>query len=276
MITSDSLYLIGKFHQVCQDYTYHGISETGIPYIIVADGCSTAKDSDIGARLLTHVAKMCFDFCGEYVWGDYDRMGNYILHEASKQIALLGLPKLALTSTLIIAFELNNHIYVYTYGDGAIITKDINDNVQIIETSFTNNMPYYLNYWNDSNANNLYKESGSMLKVRETLNGEFKRELCEVASTYKNVRCFPVDNYKTIIISTDGITSFIDESLPDRPSIPLEQLTPEILGIKTFKGEFLRRRISRMTKDLEQKGIRHHDDLGMAAFYIEKDFSNGL
>lgn len=271
MITSDSLYLIGKSHQVCQDYTYHGVSETGIPYIIVADGCSTAKDSDIGARILTHCAKMCFNLCGEYVWGDYDRMGNYILFEALKQIALLRLPRAALTSTLITAFKFNGYIYVYTYGDGVTITKDINDNVQVIETAFTNNMPYYLIYWDDVIADGLYTESGSLLKLRETTHGGFKIELSEYPNTYKNVRCFPVDEYKTIIISTDGITSFIDESLPDRPLVSTEQLTPEILGIKTTKGEFLKRRIYRMTKDLEQKGIRHHDDLGMAAFIIEKD-----
>ena len=50
----DSFLKIGHSHEQCQDYILTGTDPC--PYIILADGCSGAEDSDIGARLLCHTA----------------------------------------------------------------------------------------------------------------------------------------------------------------------------------------------------------------------------
>lgn len=267
MITSDSLYLIGKSHQICQDYTYHGISETGIPYIIVADGCSTAKDSDIGARILTHNIKKCLDTKLDgysSIETLYRRMGEETLKKSYYSLKSLDMQNTCLFSTLIIGFEYNNDIIVFMYGDGCIFNQKNDGTIDAVEINFSQNAPYYLNYWNDPSE---YFTQVDFISVK-SVTGEIVTSIDVMKPL---IFTFNKDSHKTIIISTDGITSFINESLQDRSSVSIEQLTPEILGIKTFKGEFLKRRIYRMTKDLEQIGIRHYDDLGMAAFYIEKD-----
>src|SRR3990170_3536863 len=119
MINSDSLYLIGKSHQVCQDYTYHGVTKWGLPYIIVADGCSSAKDSDIGARLLTHAAKECLATkLDNYssVETLYYRIGRETLKKADVSLCCLQLMETCLFSTLLIGFVKDDKIVVFMYG----------------------------------------------------------------------------------------------------------------------------------------------------------------
>ena len=46
----DAYYTIGRLHLFCEDYALHGWEP--VPHLILADGCSAAPDSDLGARLL--------------------------------------------------------------------------------------------------------------------------------------------------------------------------------------------------------------------------------
>ena len=56
----DSHYTIGKLHLCCEDYGCHG--RTPLPHVILADGCSAAPDSDVGARLLVLNARRLLNF----------------------------------------------------------------------------------------------------------------------------------------------------------------------------------------------------------------------
>jgi hypothetical protein len=55
MIQTDIFRRIGATHAVCEDYIIEG--NKPFPFIILADGCSTAKNTDMGARILCHLAK---------------------------------------------------------------------------------------------------------------------------------------------------------------------------------------------------------------------------
>ena len=55
MLQIDSYFTNGKVNKVCQDYVIHG--ETPVPYVILCDGCSSSKFTDVGARILAHSAK---------------------------------------------------------------------------------------------------------------------------------------------------------------------------------------------------------------------------
>ena len=55
MISTDIFLEIGAQHKICEDYIVHG--DDPVPYIILADGCSTADDTEMGARILCHLAK---------------------------------------------------------------------------------------------------------------------------------------------------------------------------------------------------------------------------
>ena len=49
MMALDAYYAIGRLHLFCEDYAAQG--RQPFPYMILADGCSAALDSDLGARL---------------------------------------------------------------------------------------------------------------------------------------------------------------------------------------------------------------------------------
>ena len=61
MFVVDSHFVKGSSHLVCQDYSSSGFTFNGIPYIIISDGCSTAKDSDVGARLLVRATEQAIN-----------------------------------------------------------------------------------------------------------------------------------------------------------------------------------------------------------------------
>ena len=48
---ADCAFAAGRGHDVCQDYAAAG-GGADEPYAILADGCSTSPDTDVGARLL--------------------------------------------------------------------------------------------------------------------------------------------------------------------------------------------------------------------------------
>src|SRR5437868_4207156 len=58
-MNSDCAFQIGAAHTVCQDYA---VAHSGVPaYAILADGCSSSPDTDIGARLLVKAAQTVID-----------------------------------------------------------------------------------------------------------------------------------------------------------------------------------------------------------------------
>ena len=47
---------IGDSHVACEDYALAGKINDNISYAIVADGCSSSPNVDVGARVLAHAA----------------------------------------------------------------------------------------------------------------------------------------------------------------------------------------------------------------------------
>jgi hypothetical protein len=71
----DSHYTIGKLHLCCEDYGCHG--RTPLPHVILADGCSAAPDSDVGARLLVLNARRLLP---QFMRRDLDTSGRQAQH----------------------------------------------------------------------------------------------------------------------------------------------------------------------------------------------------
>ncbi len=274
MISIDTFIEIGSQHKVCEDYILSGDN-----YIILADGCSSSKNSEMGARILCYMAQqyLKYNILGYDNEADLAaRMGSWVIHNAEMTARHMGLKKNCLDATLIIANKVDNYIYISMFGDGYIVTQDNFNHHGVTWIEYTKNMPFYLRYLIDKEDFLSYHKE-KIVKTRHheihTPTGEKAYDILEQAYDLPGLFRYDLNFYKTISIFSDGLGSFIDPDAGPNSNklIEVYTLMPEMLGFKTTAGEFLKRRMNRNSKTLKRQGIEHFDDLSMGTFLMEED-----
>lgn len=264
-IQTDSLFLIGKSHKVCQDYALNGSTPTGLHYIIVSDGCSSSKDTDIGARILAMTAKGLIDFAHM----GYEAFGSMVIRRANDVRVSFGLDVSCLDATLLVVVvdEKTGKMYTNVYGDGYLIKtiKDSGD-VFMCEWKFQSGAPFYLSYWLHERYNNYKNQYGSeALVIKSFSNGV---EYLSLELGYQEQIVHPDEmNFSSLILSSDGLDSFTGCV---RCYKAVEMHRP-FIEFKNTNGEFLKRRMGKECESLAKSFIYHQDDLGMAALIITED-----
>ncbi len=267
---TDNYYLIGDNHLHCQDYSYSGIIDNKVPYAIIADGCSTAKDSDVGARMITHsvrkfITKLSITNDDFYVDSFINKVRNFISWELK---TALFLEKEAYTSTIKFSYIWDDKLYLFHYGDGYTIIKDLDTN-QIVKnyfTKFESNAPYYLYYSYNEESHKIYKDcfSGKI----ETENGVYEN----VEEYLKNENNFyQVINLKdlpknfSVSVMSDGIDSFYKTNSDEK-----FDFLDEITNFTNPFGEFVKRKMKKFIIKKSKEELKHFDDLSLATI-IKKD-----
>jgi hypothetical protein len=257
-IEQDSIFLIGKGHPVCQDYALSGVTGDGTPYIIVSDGCSGSAHSDVGARLLAHAAVQTLPelfLLYESLLNRYNSFGLDSILRVQDALVHLPIEITCLDATLLVAAVIEDQVVVFVYGDGVVMMEKTDGTREIIDISFTHNAPYYLSYLLDLDRRMTYLAQSSEAKLISRHSASVAYEENVTAAQFFT---WPLSEVKTLVLSTDGATSFNDKDV--------NQVANEVLALKTTKGEFLTRRVRRFVGDWAKQGISHYDDLGMAAF----------
>lgn len=263
MIQTDTFLKIGKTHQVCEDYIISGDLPT--KYVILSDGCSSSKNTEMGARIICHLAKQYLHYRKlDYRFPnlDYDEMGLWIIHNAELTARQLGLPVNCLDATLVVSYEHDGRFYIYMYGDGVVVTEHISGVISVMEIEYTKNAPYYLSYRIDPERMDLFHKMGQDLIIKSTFEDDYKNTY---AYDYKTLFHFDVDTTPKILVCSDGIASFMKGAEPEQTI----EIAEEFLTYKSTKGEFLKRRLKRAIKIYEANSINHHDDLSVGAFLNE-------
>jgi serine/threonine protein phosphatase PrpC len=294
----DSFLKIGHSHEQCQDYILTGSDPC--PYIILADGCSQAKDSDIGARLLCHTAL-------KYLKKNQSRLdrldppekvGQDIIVDAAFALKVHFNTRIdCLDATLIFAYKFKKYYHIYMYGDGVVLRVNHDDNINFTRAHYKPNAPGYLRYRIDGYEK--YQNS-HVVKLTDTHVGVHSYDSME---PWHHI--IHEDDVKTLLIASDGIESFIynDQviyktlynalrhvvlndsprgSITEMPKIIEDTLNPEIkeldwydvvgemIYFKNTNGVFLKRRVKKVMKNYLKKGFINDDDLSMGCFYEEK------
>jgi len=264
MINTDTFLKIGDSHRVCEDYIVSG--NIPVPFIILADGCSSSNDTEMGARILCHLAKQYIRYRGDDLYNlDYFKMGSWVIHNAELSARQLGLKVTCLDATLIVSYELDDTVYVYMYGDGAVVAKEERGSIHVDSIKFTNNAPYYLSYLIDESRDDIYhenKNSKSLNMACEDGSADFK----ELAYDAKIILKYNLSAHPNIFICSDGIESFVKKDPSQRDILTPLEVLPDMMAFKTTKGEFLKRRLKRALKNLNDDGIVHYDDLSIGAY----------
>lgn len=291
----DTFLKIGQSHTICQDYILSGINPC--PYIILADGCSQAKDSDIGARILCHSALEQLKTLPCYMASiDPVELGQWIINRASKMKKYFHTKIDCLDATLIIAYKFEKNYYVYMYGDGVIYNINPEDYISAYRRYYKPNAPAYLRYRIDGYNN--YKESNvaSFMEISG---------LCDQGED--NVmepffHKFSEDDVKTLMIASDGVESFIHKpevmwkslylnlrngiisepemfsnkdlikdnekwAIPLNNEINFLDVCKTMGDFKLTKGKFLKRRVKKVMREYLKQGFINDDDLAIGCFH---------
>jgi len=149
------------------------------------------------------------------------------------------------------------------YGDGAVIVKNKNDTIALMEVEYTQNAPFYLSYRIHPEAMDLFHQMKQDLIIRTTFEHAAQHSY---AYDYETKFSYDIDKFPRILICSDGISSFMNGTEPEQTI----EIAKEFLAYKSMKGEFLKRRLKRAIKVYESNNIYHNDDLSVGAFINEE------
>lgn len=263
MMNVDCAYHIGKTHFVCQDYAISGL-QFEQPYVIVADGCSGSKDTDVGARLLAQAAKS-FVLCP--VLSD---MYQPTIITAGTWRLMMGLEENALDATLMTLSVKNGMLRAGIYGDGvlAVMYKKL-PKLVIHQISYPSGYPNYLNYIANierrSRVSKLIQGSCNSFSLGNS--GQFAAIGNSVLGDKPFYYEAPIEDITYAAVMTDGTGSFVKaietETSKTQEPVTIVQVLEEMLAFKSFQGAFVQRRLQRFAKDCSEKQWSHSDDLSM-------------
>lgn len=271
MTHADGYFAIGKTHTVCQDYVRHGVMPNGRAYVIVSDGCSGSKDTDIGARWLTLAMQ---NYIRLDIPTNRDDWINFSIpaHYAASFCSQALFDQTCLDATLLVAIETDTQILVYTMGDG-VVAHRLRDGTWGYEShEFTSGAPYYPNYLNHSSRRHIYQTDWNSPVVRSVggQNGEVSSSMPLSDYTHHERRGTPTVFNKSdvdlVVLMTDGACSFRKGLDP----VPLAQVARQVLDVKVPTGEFMVRRAKRFLGNYcAANGWHHDDDFGVGAIFVD-------
>lgn len=267
-MNADAFFTIGKAHKVCQDYARAGIAQ-GNPYAILADGCSSSPDTDIGARIMVQVAESCI-LQDKAVWSTWAQARTVSAAES------MGVPLESLDATLLTArwTPLFNSFLVDVAGDGVVAArKRDGSGFDLYIFEYPSGAPYYLSYsLNPSrDARYLQEFGGSMISRRYGEDGTVP-EIIHARDSRPSFLVSPA-NHDLLLLMSDGVQSFqkmvgTETSLvPEK--VPVRNVVTRLLDVKATRGEFIVRRCQRfLGRFCARNGWFHTDDFSVAAIWM--------
>jgi len=275
---SNSYLEIGSTHKFCQDYTLHGCVDGRVFYAILADGCSEAPRSEIGAQILCSVAEYYIHFLhhtGALIDCSTKTLkslfANHILTRADEIRKLYPIDRGALQATLLMAitFERTPGVpitYVFAWGDGYIIEKrDGQSQTVVHEIRFPSGAPVYL--VTDP------IEYKNKIDIQECEYTRFSVDTKCTSETSKLdlfggmfMEFLPNDHLSSLTLCSDGLKSFQDK---DFKSVDMIEIAKEITDYKSRSETFLERCMN--FSKLKSKKIQrtHYDDFSTAAIQFD-------
>lgn len=272
----DAYYTIGRLHLFCEDYAIHGLEP--VPHLILADGCSAAPDSDLGARLLTLNARRLLPrFARAANEGErlarHWPLGQRIVRRAARQARDLGLDQAVLDATLLIAWCDGATVHVHLYGDGCLAVRRADGGIATIRVEYAENAPYYLSYLLDPERWMLYQEAIGEPATAQSVHyqsdaGETTRREPFDAPT---VFSFDLATFPVVAVATDGLDSFVVAETGAR--LDLWAVAREILDFQNLDGSFVQRRLRETLISYAKRLVFNVDDIGLGAFVSLADRS---
>lgn len=284
-MNTNAYYEIGSSHKVCEDYALSGNHED-MAYAIVSDGCSSSEHSDVGARIISHIAKGVLIYLKgrNLILSDtfQDIFRELMLRKCLEVKTSLGLPTDVFDATLLISVVLSDKAICLGWGDGYIAFVGKDKEINLYETKYSSGAPYYLSYEMSAGKKEAYQKEfgdGEVSITQYTINDSGIHTHPEVTTfdvpySHSILRQGRTGEVKFIVLSSDGIDTYQTDPRyrdPDNKGIQTytapEMITP-LVSYKSIAGEFVERRMQRNKEDMDKKHIVHQDDVSCASIAL--------
>lgn len=282
-MNADSYFEVGTTHSICEDYALSGTTNS-IAYAIVCDGCSSSIYSDVGARLLAHIAKdLILYFDKKKLFGNLRFIENFIdtfkvmvIKKLMEVKSTLGFSADNFDATLLMAICTPSHTILASWGDGYFILQNKTEKY-IIKMNFVSGASYYLSYeLSDSKLERYTQDYGNDdLTVTHTKVIDSKETILKAADLgsmcYSLFLILPKDEtnyYDTIIACSDGLATYQSSPKVDPKNYSTSEILGHMTGYKDTVGEFVTRRMWAFKNLCLKEGIIHKDDISCSAVHI--------
>jgi hypothetical protein len=271
---------IGKTHRICQDYAMTGTHPNG-EFAILADGCSSSEDSDIGARLLVRSASRELELRRVI---DPRLLGTgpfYLacLQRSSSCSQSLGLSPVALDATLLMVHATKRRFIATCYGDGIVALGRADGSIEAHSIQFENGFPNFPSYLLDPVRRQHYEthDKGTQHITTWTL-ADGAVQKTNTVKTDQPISLWQGDcaDYHFVALISDGAHTFEQMTevgalkTPTPVPVPAEEILVELLAFKSFRGEFVRRRLQTFLRQCEVNARYHNDDFSVGAVFFEE------
>ena len=276
-MNADSAFVIGSSHAVCQDYAVSGsVKGAGVSYAFVSDGCSSSPDTDIGARLLVKAAQKVLHAGSNFSGAGLNDFYDEACRVGIKHARLIGLNDCSIDATLMTVIESEGKVTAGCYGDGTIVLKARNGQLEVYSISFADGRPRYPGYAQQPERLRLFNElEGNAKEVRHLcVNSREGVVELERRTSLDEIEVFTrdVSDYEYVAVITDGLESFVrmaqTETSKQVERVESERILADLLGFKSFCGAFAKRRLTRFITECRAKEWRNNDDLAVGVVYL--------
>lgn len=276
IFNSDSFYEIGSSHKHCDDFALTAVGNKDLTVIAsIADGCSNSAKSNYGAMILPQVTIDCI----YYALHNTEFFQDSIINSAIRSRDYLNLPSESLDATLFIIStdeddwdndKKNRKYRIFGYGDGAILKICHDNTVEFDYIEYPSGAPLYINYYSSPSRLKLYEDTYGLqrkiyrYKFTENIVTGFNLDIDTNGQNYFETGL--CSDYKAIFVMSDGIGSFVNSN---NQGIEISLVIRALADFKSYKGEFIQRRMNGFNKYCINQGWKHLDDFSVAGIHID-------
>lgn len=265
---ADTAILTGARHTSsatpCQDYCAAGMLPDGRAWGVIADGCSTGGQTDLGARAWALAAREVIKLVPDFET-EPETIRQLILEHAAPLLNMLDQADGYATLGLLQVKE--KHVRAMVFGDGVLIARHLDGGVTFINITYGANAPFYLNYLREPGMVDAWRtkyagQQRRAVMMRYDADGilvDLKTDTQPGEAPWVWDANVESDELELVMLATDGAT--------DAGETPAQTIR-DIAAVKTPVGEFMKRRIAKLTRTWQRAGQMPADDFSVAAIWL--------
>ena len=279
---ADDYFCIGNSHikegKPCQDYATSGVRENSA-FAVVSDGCSTGRNTDIGARVMALGTARAIQWHRKALEGaslddsTITEISSFRQTFLEDTMHLLGASFEDMLATCICAYVGEHFGFVHVLGDGSVAFVLPNGELEMHLFGWENNRPFYPMYKSLPGANVFVVAHGgdeNRKCLREEIwirkaTGEYVEQACVEWSIQDGMLGITIPIPAYAMSATGWALGIFSDGVAQIDGVDWKDAVSNFLAFKTTCGEFLKRRVMRGLKEFRKNEKYPFDDIGCAA-----------